>query len=163
MPGIPRDVIEHHLKINPDTKSMSQKPQKQSIEQYDFIREEVRKFPHAGFIEEVHHCVWLANLFIIPKENGKLWMCINYTSLSKASPKDPYPLPRIDPIVDSTSGCDLLSFLYAYSRFHQIQMSREDRKHTAIVIVGGLYCYHEPLEAGVPSFTLGHRGEPRQD
>ena len=55
--------------------------------------------------------------------------------------RDPYPLPRIDQIVDSTSGCDLLSFLDAYSGFHQIQMSREDRKHTAFVIVDGLYCY----------------------
>jgi hypothetical protein len=68
-------------------------------------------------------------------------MCIDYTSLNKACPKDPYPLPRIDQIVDSTSGCDLLYFLDAYSGFHQIQMSRQDRKHTAFVTVDGLYCY----------------------
>jgi hypothetical protein len=78
---------------------------------------------------------------IVPKANGKLRMCIDYTNLNKACPKDPYPLPRIDQIVDSTSGCDLLSFLDAYSGFHQIQMSRQDRKHTAFVIVDGLYCY----------------------
>jgi hypothetical protein len=85
--------------------------------------------------------VWLANPVIIPKANGKLWMCIDYTSLNKACPKDPYPLPRIDQIVDSTSVCDLLSFLDAYSAFHQIQMSREDWKHTTFVTVDGLYCY----------------------
>jgi hypothetical protein len=68
-------------------------------------------------------------------------MCINYTNLNKACPKDPYPLPRIDQIVDSTSGCDLLSFLDAYSGFHQIQMSRQDRKHTAFVTMDGLYGY----------------------
>jgi hypothetical protein len=68
-------------------------------------------------------------------------MCIDYTSLNKACPKDPYPFPRIDQIVDSTSGCDLLSFLDAYSGFHQIQMAKEDREHTAFVIVDGLYCY----------------------
>jgi hypothetical protein len=71
-------------------------------------------------------------------------MCIDYTSLNKASPKDPYPLPRIDQIVDSTSECDLLSFLDAYSGFHQIQMSREDRKHTAFCNSGRallLCCY----------------------
>jgi hypothetical protein len=68
-------------------------------------------------------------------------MCIDYTNLNKACPKDPYPLPRIDQIVDSTSGCDLLSFLDAYSGFHQIQMSRQDRKHTSFVTVDGLYCY----------------------
>jgi hypothetical protein len=141
MPGIPREVIEHHLKINPDARPVSQKPRRQSVERQDFIRKEVRKLLDAGFIEEVHHPVWLANPVILPKANGKLRMCIDYTSLNKACPKDSYPLPHIDQIVDSTSGCDLLSFLDAYSGFHQIQMSREDRKHTAFVTVDGLYCY----------------------
>ena len=68
-------------------------------------------------------------------------MCIDYTNLNKACPPDPYPLPRIDQIVDSTSGCELLSFLDAYSGFHQIQMSVEDKKHTAFVTIDGLYCY----------------------
>jgi hypothetical protein len=120
---------------------VSQKPWRQSIERQDFIRKEVRKLLDAGFIEEVHHQVWLANLVIVPKANGKLRMCIDYTSLNKACSKDPYLLPRIDQIVDSTSGCDLLSFLDAYSGFHQIQMSRKDREHTAFVTVDGLYCY----------------------
>jgi hypothetical protein len=120
MPRIPREVIEHHLKINPDAKSVGQKPRRQFVERQDFIRKEVRKLLDADFIEEVHHPVWLANPVIVPKANGKLQMCIHYTSLNKACPKDPYPLPRIDQIVDSTSGCDLLSFLDAYSGFHQI-------------------------------------------
>jgi hypothetical protein len=68
-------------------------------------------------------------------------MCIDYTSLNKACPKDSYPLPRIDQIMDSTFGCDLLSFLDSYSGFHQIHMSRQDRKHTAFVTMDGLYCY----------------------
>jgi hypothetical protein len=85
--------------------------------------------------------VWLANPVIVPKANGKLRMCIDYTNLNKACSKDPYPLPRIDQIVDSTSGCDLLSFIDAYSGFHQIKMVRDDRKHTAFVTVDGLYCY----------------------
>jgi hypothetical protein len=104
MPGVPREVIEHHLKINPDAKLVSQKPRKQSVEQKDFIRKEVRKLLDVGFIEEVHHPVWLANPVIIPKANGKLRMCIDYTSLNKACPKDLYPLPRIDQIVDLPPG-----------------------------------------------------------
>jgi hypothetical protein len=138
MPGIPREVIEHHLKIHPDARPVRQKPRKQSIEPQNFIREEVRKLLQVGFIE---HPVWLANPVIVPKANGKIRMCINYTNLNKACPKDPYPLPRIDQIVDSTSGCDLLSFIDAYSGFHQIKMASDDRKHTAFVTVDGLYCY----------------------
>jgi hypothetical protein len=141
MPRIPRKVIEHHLKIHPDAMPVRQKPRKQSIEWQNFIREEVRKLLQAGFIEEVHHPEWLANSVIIPKANGKLRMCIDYTNLNKACPKDPYPLPRVVQIVDSTSGCDLLSFIDAYSGFHQIKMAKADRKHTAFVTVDGLYCY----------------------
>jgi hypothetical protein len=104
MPRIPREVIEHHLKIHPDARPVRQKPCKQSIERQTFILEEVRKLLQAGFIEEVYHPVWLANPVVVPKAKGKLRMCINYTNLNKAYPKDPYPLPCIDQIVDSTSG-----------------------------------------------------------
>ena len=85
--------------------------------------------------------MWLANPIVVLKANRKLRMCIDYSSMNKACPKDSYPLSRIDQIVDSTSGCDLLSFLDAYSGFHQIWMAKEDRKHTAFVTVDGLYCY----------------------
>ena len=112
----------------------------------------------ASFIEEVHHPEWLANPAVVPKANGKLQMCIGYTSLNKACPGDPYPLPRIDQIVDSTSGCDLSSFLDAYSGFHQIQMSRKDGKHIAFVTVDGFYCYivmPYGLRNALPTFVSG--------
>ena len=98
MLGIPREVIDHHLRIYPDAMPVRQKPRKQSVERQNFIREEVRKLLHAGFIEEVHHPEWLANPVVVPKANGKLRMCIDYTSLNKACPRDPYPLPRIDAV-----------------------------------------------------------------
>jgi hypothetical protein len=78
---------------------------------------------------------------VISKANGKLRMCIDYISLNKACPKDPFPLSQIDQIVDSTSGCDLLCFLDVYSGFYQIPMSREDKKNTAFITVDGLFCY----------------------
>jgi hypothetical protein len=114
MTGIPREVIEHHLKIHPDVKSVQQRPRKQSVERQNFIREEIKKLLDAGFIREDHHPRWLANPVVVPKANRKLQMCIDYTSLNKACPKDPLPLPRIDQIMDSTSGYDLLCFLDAY-------------------------------------------------
>jgi hypothetical protein len=141
MSGICRDVIEHHVKIYPDARPVQQRPWKQSIDWQNFIRERIKKLLDAGFIREVHHSRWLANPVVVPKANGKLRMYINYTSPNKACPKDPFPLPRIDQIVDSTSGCDLLCFLDAYSIFHQIPMSREDEESTAFIIVDGLFCY----------------------
>jgi hypothetical protein len=139
MPGITREMIEHHLKIYPDARPVQQRPQKYSIERQNFICEEVKKLLNAGFIREVHHPWWLANPVVVPKANGKFSMCIDYTSLNKACPKDPFPLPLFDHIVDSTSGCDLLYFLDAYSGFYQIPMSREDEKNAAFITVDGLF------------------------
>jgi hypothetical protein len=87
MPSIPREVIEHHLKIYPDARLVQQKPRKQSVERQNFIHEKLKKLLDAGFIREVHHPWWLANPIIIPKDGGKLWMCIDYTSLNKVCPK----------------------------------------------------------------------------
>jgi hypothetical protein len=69
----------------------------------------------AGFIKEVFHPEWLANPVLVKKKGGKWRMCVDYTGLNKACPKVPYPLPHIDQIVDSTAGCETLSFLDAYS------------------------------------------------
>jgi hypothetical protein len=70
MPGIPREVIEHHLKIYPDARPMQQRPRKQSVEWQNIIREEIKKLLDAGFILEVHHARWLANPVVVPKANG---------------------------------------------------------------------------------------------
>jgi hypothetical protein len=141
MPGISRQVIEHHLKIYPDAKPVQQKPWKQSVERQNFIHEELKKLLDTGFIQEVHRPRWLANPVVVSKAGGKLRMCIDYTSLNKACPIDPFPLPRIDQIVDSTSSCDLLCFLNAYYSFHQIPMFGEDEEHIAFIIVDVLFCY----------------------
>ena len=68
-------------------------------------------------------------------------MCVDFTKLNKACPKDDFPLPRIDQLVDSTARCEILSFLDAYSGYHQVQMAKADKVHTSFVTHGGTYCY----------------------
>ena len=68
-------------------------------------------------------------------------MCIDFTCLKKAYPKDPFPPPRIDQIVDSTAGCAVLSFLYAYWRYHQISMRKKDEEKTTFITPFGVFCY----------------------
>ena len=86
------------------------------------IGEEIAKLLAPEFIKEVYHPEWLANPVLVRKKSGKWRMCVDYTGLNKAYPKDSFPLPRIDQIVDSTSGCKTLCFRDAYSRYHQITM-----------------------------------------
>ncbi|CAL9024363.1 unnamed protein product [Prunus brigantina] len=69
-------------------------------------------------------------------------MCQDYTNLNKACPKDSFPLPRIDQLVDATAGHELLSFMDAYSGYNQIFMHPADQEHTAFINDRGLYCYN---------------------
>jgi hypothetical protein len=72
----------------------------------------------SSFIKEVQHPNWIANPVLVQKKNGKWQMCVDYTSLNKACPKDRFPLPRTNQVVDLTAGCELLRFLDAYSGYH---------------------------------------------
>jgi hypothetical protein len=89
----------------------------------------------------VFHPTWLANPVLVKKKNGKWQMCVDYTSLNKACPKFPFPLPWIDQIVDSTAGCELLCFLDAYSEYHQIKMKESDQLATSFITPFGMYFY----------------------
>jgi hypothetical protein len=115
--------------------------QEASTRKQDFIVQEIEKLKKAKLICEVAHPTWIANPVVVPKANGRGHLCVDFTSLNKACPKDPYPLLRIDQIVDSTAGCDLLCFLDAFSGYHQIKMAREDKEKTAFITPCGVYCY----------------------
>nr|ABF96908.1 retrotransposon protein, putative, unclassified [Oryza sativa Japonica Group] len=103
------------------------------------------KLLKAGFIREVLHPEWIANPVMVRKANGKWTMCVNFTNLNNACPKDHFPLPRIDQLVDSTAGCELFSFLDAYSGYHQISMAKEDEEKTAFITLFGVFCYVKML------------------
>ena len=88
------------------------------------IKEEVQKLIVAKFIREVYYLDWLANVVMVKKANGKWRMGMDFTNLNKACPKDSYPLPRIDQLVDLTAGHRLLSFMDTFSGYNQIRMDK---------------------------------------
>ncbi|KAL0411005.1 UNVERIFIED_CONTAM: Pro-Pol polyprotein [Sesamum latifolium] len=105
------------------------------------IQTEVNKLIAAGHTEEIQFPEWLSNVVLVPKPGGKSRMCIDFRDLSKACPKDLYPLPRIDQLVDSTSGCELLSMMDASQGYHQIMLAPEDRKKVSFITSEGTFCY----------------------
>jgi hypothetical protein len=142
MKGIPREVAEHKLNIKPRSKPVKQRLRRFNGEKCKAIGEEIMKLLSAGFIREVFHPKWLANPVLAKKKNKKWRMCVDYTSLNKVCPKDLFPLPRIDQVVDSTAGCETLCFLDAYSRsYHQIAMCIVDQLATSFITPFGAYCY----------------------
>ncbi|XP_014506467.1 uncharacterized protein LOC106766234 [Vigna radiata var. radiata] len=133
MPGIHPDVISHKLSLFKDVRPAAQKKRRLELEKREVVDEEVGKLLKAGFIQEVKYTTWLANVVMVKKSNDKWRMCTDFTDLNKACPKDTYPLPSIDGLVDGVSRYEVLSFLDAYSGYNQIPMYRPDSENTAFI------------------------------
>jgi hypothetical protein len=141
MPGVPRELAKHRLRVDPQMKSVKEHLRRSSTENRTAISEEIARLLAAEFISEVYHSEWLANVVMVPKKNNSLRMCIDFKHINRPCPKDHFPLPRIDQIVDSTAGCECLSFLDAYSGYHQIRMYGPDEIKTAFITPFGCFCY----------------------
>ncbi|CAL9017595.1 unnamed protein product, partial [Prunus brigantina] len=135
---------DHRIPLISGCKPPSIRPYVRSYdtERYEAMKAEVDKLQTIGFIREVTYPIWLANSVLVKKSSGAWRMCLDYTNLNKACPKDSFPLPRIDQLVDATAGHELLSFMDAYSGYNQIFMHPADREHTAFITDRGLYCYN---------------------
>ena len=141
MGGIYHTVITHRLNTSPSFKPIKQKRRSFAPERQKAINEEVGKLLQAGAIREVEYPEWLDNVVLVKKANGKWRLCIDFTDINKACPKDSFPLPRIDLIVDATAGHELLSFMDAFSGYNQISMDPDDQEKTSFVTAQGTYCY----------------------
>jgi hypothetical protein len=126
MPSVPRELAEHTLEVIKTARPIKQKLRRFAKDRKQAIEVEVCKLLAAGFIRECKHPVSLANPVLVPKKTGGLRMCIDYTDLNKHCSKDPFPLPRIDQVMDSTAGSVLLYFLDCYSGHHQIALHPDD-------------------------------------
>nr|ABA95369.1 retrotransposon protein, putative, Ty3-gypsy subclass [Oryza sativa Japonica Group] len=135
------EVIEHSLHVKEDAKPIKQRLCRFAQDRKDAIKEELTKLLAAGFIKEVLHPDWLANPVLVRKKTGQWHMCVDYTDLNKSCPKDQFGLPCIDQVVDSTAGCELLSFLDCYSGYHQIRLKDSDCLKTSFITPFGAYCY----------------------
>ncbi|KAK0596320.1 hypothetical protein LWI29_014629 [Acer saccharum] len=141
MPGIEKSVISHNLAVNEKCKPVVQKRRSFNPGKSAAIKEEVSKLLAAGSIGEVKYPEWMANVVLVKKKNSQWRMCIDFTDLNKACPKDSFLLPRIDQLVDATAEHETLSFMDAYSRYNQIKIHKPDEEKTSFTTDQGLYCY----------------------
>lgn len=133
MLGIHPSVIKHKLFVFRETRPVAQKKRRFGKEKRDAVQEEVNKLINAKFIQKIPYTTWLANVVMVKKANGQWRMCVDFTDLNKAYPKDSYPLRSVDRLVDGVSGHEVLSFRDAYSGYNQIPMYAPDQEKIAFI------------------------------
>jgi len=133
MPGLSHDIVHHRLPLNSGYSPVKQKLRRMKPEMSLKIKEEVKKQFDAGFLAVAQYPEWVANIVPIPKKDGKVQMSVDYRDLNQASPKDNFPLPHIDVLVDNTANFALFSFMDSFSGYNQIKMAPEDMEKITFV------------------------------
>jgi len=150
--GVSPDVITHRLSIFKEVRPISQKKRDLSDEKRLVAKEEADKLLSTGFIREARYTTWLANVVMVTKPNGNWRMCVDYRNINSACPKDTYPLPNIDRLVDGAADHKIMSILDAYSGYNQISMHPRDKEKTTFMTADANYYYE------VMSFSLKNVG-----
>ncbi|GAA0171765.1 hypothetical protein LIER_25725 [Lithospermum erythrorhizon] len=136
MPGINLAVALHRLYVDLTFSPIKQKKRLFNDEKNIAIKEEVQTLLKAQVIHELKFPAWIANVVLVKKPNNKWRMCIDFTSLKKACPKDFYPLPCLGHLVDGSAGHEVFDFMDTSRGYHQIRMTLED-----FITEYGLYCW----------------------
>ena len=129
--GLSRDLVEHRLPIKPGFKPHIQPSRRMAPDVIAKCKDEVQRLLKAGFIRTARYVEWLSNIVPVLKKNGKLRVCIDFRDLNKATPKDEYPMPIVDMLVDSSAGHKYLSIMDGHSGYNQICIAEDDVHKTA--------------------------------
>src|ERR1700728_657130 len=136
--GLSRDLVEHKLPIKSNCKPFKQLPRKMSPETILLVKKEIQNLLNAGFIRTARYVEWLSNIVPVIKKNGKIRVCIDFRNLNTATPKDEYPMPVVDMLVDSSAGHKIMSIMDGHSGYNQICIAKEDVHKTAFRAPGNL-------------------------
>ena len=131
--GVDPSFICHHLNVNPSVTPKNQPPRRPTKEHANAVRDEVMKLKKVVAIKEVFYPEWLANTIVVKKNSGKWRVYVDFTDLNKPYPKDLFPMPWIDQLLDATAGHPLMSFLDVFQGYHQIPLATDDQEKTAFV------------------------------
>ena len=130
VPRVDPEFIVHKLNVDPSFPPKKQKPRRSAREHVEVVKSEFHRLKEAGAIKEIHFPEWLANIIVVKKKNSKWRVCVDFMDLNQVCPKDPFRMPKIDQLVDSTYGHPRMGFLDVFQRYHQIARGpRKDRVH----------------------------------
>ena len=141
VPGVDPGFIVHKLNVDPSYPPKKQKPRRSAKDHVEAVRQKVEKLKEAGAIKKTFFPEWLAKTVVVRKKNGKWRVCVDFTDLNRACLEDPFPMPKIEQLVDATYEHSRMSFLDAFQGYHQIALAGEDQEKTAFISPDANYHY----------------------
>ena len=140
MPRLDHGLVVHTLNVDPETKPMAQPARIFHTKIKEQIIKEVQKLLAAGFIKPIQHPRWLSNIVPVKKKNGQIRYFVDFRNLNRVCPKDEFPLPNMDMLIDSAAGNTMFSFMDGFSWYNQIRMApRNAEKTTFRTPIGNFY------------------------
>eukprot|EP00253_Pinus_taeda_P012145 PITA_12145 len=143
IPGIDSSIVEHEIKMYPNVKPVRQRLRQVHPKKAAAIKEKVEKLLHAGFIYPVPLTDWVSNIVPVMKKQGMIRVCVNYRDVNQACPKENYPTPFIDQIIDECTGCEISSFMDGFSGHNQINIYPQDQSETTFICPWGTFAYRK--------------------
>ena len=127
----------------PDVKPVHQRLRPVHPKKADAIKEEVEKLLRAGLIYPVPLTEWVSNIVPVMKKQGTIRVCVDYRDVNNACPKDNYPTPFIDQIIDDCAGCEIYLFMDGFSGYNQINIRPDDQHKTTFICPCGTFSYRK--------------------
>ncbi|WVZ95752.1 hypothetical protein U9M48_041476 [Paspalum notatum var. saurae] len=121
-----RSIVEHKLPIKPGFRPYAQPPRRFNPKILPEIKDEIQRMTDVGFIRPCRYATWISNIVPVRKKSGRLRVCVDFQDLNRATPKDEYPMPVADILVDAAAGHKMMSFLDGSAGYNQIFMAEED-------------------------------------
>jgi hypothetical protein len=143
MPGIDPSIVVHEIKSYPDVKLVRKKLHPVHPKKVAAIKSEVEKLLKSGFIYPVPLTEWVSNLVPVAKKQGTIRVCVDYRDLNKSCPKENYPTPFIDQIIDNCAGSVIFSFMDGFFGYNQIEILPTDQHKTAFICPWGTFTYRK--------------------
>ncbi|KAK1628906.1 hypothetical protein QYE76_003221 [Lolium multiflorum] len=143
MPGLDRSIIEHRLPLKKGFRPFQQRARQMKAEVLEEVKKEIKKMLDAGFIRPCRYAEWISNVVPVEKKDGRWRVAIDFRNLNSATPKDEYPMPVAETLINAAAGHKILSFMDGNAGYNQIFMAPEDIHKTAFRVPGsvGLFEY----------------------
>jgi hypothetical protein len=143
MPGLDRSIVEHRLPLKPEFRPFQQRARQMKAEVLEEVKKEGEKMLVAGFIRPCRYAEWISSVVPVQKKDGRWRVCVDFRDLNRATPKDEYPMPVAETLINAAAGHKMLSFMDGNAGYNQIFMAPEDIHETAFRVLGavGLFEY----------------------